>query len=68
MQGRARAASLHQRASLLQLGALDMLRSDPAVPSHRDSCLAFLSAFFVPPLAEGRRSKLHIPIMARVGQ
>jgi hypothetical protein len=44
----ARAASLHQRAWLLHLFALELHRADPAVPRQRDSAAAALAALFTP--------------------
>eukprot|EP00884_Botryococcus_braunii_P018275 jgi/Botrbrau1/5130/Bobra.0172s0002.1 len=46
--GKSRSAQLYQKAALLQLGALGLLRSDPALPNHREYCLSLLSALFLP--------------------
>jgi hypothetical protein len=50
-EGPARAASLHQRAWLLHLLALELHRADPAVPRQRDSAATVLDALFAPDVA-----------------
>jgi hypothetical protein len=47
-QGKKKAAQLHQKAALLQMTALGLLRLDPALPSHREYGLSLLAALFLP--------------------
>jgi hypothetical protein len=41
--------SLHQRATLLQIIALELHHADAAVPQHRASIAVLLDEFFCPP-------------------
>ena len=54
LQADGKAASLHQRAWLLQLMALELHFADAAIPQHRQSISTLLEALFIPPDCPGQ--------------
>ena len=67
LQADGKAASLHQRAWLLQLIALELHFADAAIPQHRHSISTLLEALFIPPDCPGQPSLKPVSGVAELG-